>query len=197
MTTPVKPTVVFVLGPPGAGKGTQCDRIVQTFKFKHLSAGDLLRAERNTGSETAELINNYIKEGQIVPVGITIELIRKAMEADGGDRFLIDGFPRNKDNYEGWQERMADKVDAKFVLFLDCNAEVSTQRCLSRGASSGRVDDNEDSLKKRHATYEESTRPIIEVFRNAGLLRELDASASIDDVWNEVKTLFENEGLSA
>ncbi|EGD79111.1 cytidylate kinase [Salpingoeca rosetta] len=192
-----KPVVVFVLGPPGAGKGTQCERIVDTYKFKHLSAGDLLRAERNSGSETAELINGYIKEGKIVPVAITIELIHKAMEAHDGNLFLIDGFPRNADNFDGWAERMGDKVDARFVLFLDCDEETSTQRCLQRAASSGRVDDNVESLKKRHRTYEESTMPVIDLFRKEGMERRVDASESIDAVWEKVKEIFAEAGFTA
>merc|ERR1719410_3239303 len=97
-----KPNVVFVLGGPGAGKGTQCANLVNEFGLVHLSAGDLLRAERNSGSKDAELINNYIKEGKIVPVAITVGLIKKAMNNlmsnEGKYVFIIDGFPRNYDN---------------------------------------------------------------------------------------------------
>ncbi|TMS09706.1 UMP-CMP kinase [Larimichthys crocea] len=100
----MKPQVVFVLGGPGAGKGTQCSRIVEGYGYTHLSAGDLLREERaREGSEFGQLIANYIKEGKIVPVEITINLLRKAMEEtmqkdEKKFRFLIDGFPRNEDN---------------------------------------------------------------------------------------------------
>eukprot|EP00049_Salpingoeca_infusionum_P009372 m.156226 g.156226 ORF g.156226 m.156226 type:complete len:192 (+) comp14318_c0_seq1:220-795(+) len=187
------PSVVFVLGPPGAGKGTQCERIVEEFKFCHLSAGDLLRQERNSGSDLAELINNYIKEGQIVPVEITVGLIDKAMTANGGDRFLIDGFPRNQDNLDGWRTQMAAKVNEKFCLFLDCAEEISTARCLGRGG--GRVDDNIESLKKRHTTYMTQTRPIIDVFGEQGMVRQIDATQSKEQVWTEVSDLFKAEGF--
>lgn len=102
-----KPLVFFVLGGPGAGKGTQCKKLVQEFGLIHLSAGDLLRAERNLKSKNAELINNYIKEGQIVPVEITVNLIKKAMLKNmnyGYSTFIIDGFPRNYDNFQGWNK---------------------------------------------------------------------------------------------
>lgn len=102
-----KPRVVFVLGGPGAGKGTQCAKLVDEFGFVHLSAGDLLRRERDSGSEKAELIKSYIKEGQIVPVAITVGLIKSEMQTqmkDGKFVFVIDGFPRNYDNLTGWQE---------------------------------------------------------------------------------------------
>ena len=84
-----RPTVVFVLGGPGAGKGTQCERIVSEYGYTHISAGDCLRAERASGSADAELINTYIKEGKIVPVEITVKLLLKAMQ--GHSRVLIDG----------------------------------------------------------------------------------------------------------
>eukprot|EP00045_Choanoeca_perplexa_P004502 m.38689 g.38689 ORF g.38689 m.38689 type:complete len:202 (+) comp12608_c0_seq2:1721-2326(+) len=192
-----KPTVVFVLGPPGAGKGTQSQRIVDNFNFTHLSAGDLLRAERNTGSDLADLINGYIKDGKIVPVKITCGLIEKAMSDSANSKFLIDGFPRNQDNFDGWHDVMGDKVDARFVLFLDCPAEVSTERCLARAASGGgRVDDNIESLRKRHATYENETKPVLDLFAAKGMLRKVDATRDVDAVWTDIVTLFNEEKLA-
>ena len=100
-----KPRVIFVLGGAGSGKGTQCAKLVENHGFVHLSAGDLLRAERDSGSENADLINKYIAAGEIVPVEITCGLIKTAMEKHGWEkaRFLIDGFPRNKNNRDGSQ----------------------------------------------------------------------------------------------
>jgi len=110
-----KPYVLFVLGGPGSGKGTACTRLVEEKGFIHLSAGDLLRAEKSSGSKNAELINNYIVNGQIVPVEITVNLIKDAMKAKGWEkkRFLVDGFPRNKDNLDGWESVMGDDADLK------------------------------------------------------------------------------------
>ena len=102
-----KPQVIFVLGGPGSGKGTQCGKLVAEFGVIHLSAGDLLRAERNSGSAVADEINTHIKNGTIVPVEITVGLIKKAMQAEmkkGNYLFVIDGFPRNEDNYSGWNK---------------------------------------------------------------------------------------------
>lgn len=120
-----KPQVVFVLGGPGAGKGTQCSNIVSKFGFVHLSAGDLLRAERcNPHSTYGELIDAHIRNGTIVPVEITCKLIQDAMESSTANRFLIDGFPRNKDNMTGWNSTIGDRVNLLFVLFLDCHKNV-------------------------------------------------------------------------
>ncbi|KAI1891628.1 hypothetical protein AGOR_G00145740 [Albula goreensis] len=196
----MKPQVIFVLGGPGAGKGTQCAKIVESYGYTHLSAGDLLRAERmREGSEFGQLIDSYIKDGKIVPVEITINLLRKGMEEtmrlnQDKFRFLIDGFPRNQDNLQGWTSVMEDKADVKFVLFFDCSDQVCIDRCLERGKSSGRTDDNRESLEKRIQTYLQSTRPIIELYQKQGQVRTVDASRSVDEVFADVKALLEKEG---
>ncbi|XP_067218985.1 UMP-CMP kinase isoform X1 [Chanodichthys erythropterus] len=196
----MKPQVVFVLGGPGAGKGTQCARIVENYSYTHLSAGDLLREERSRkGSEFGQLIDSYIKEGKIVPVEITINLLKKAMEEtmkvdEKKFRFLIDGFPRNQDNLQGWNTVMDGKADVKFVLFFDCGNDVCIDRCLERGKSSGRTDDNRESLEKRIQTYLQSTRPIIEQYEKQGKVRTIDASRSVDEVFADVKNILDKEG---
>ncbi|KAJ8011270.1 hypothetical protein DPEC_G00056410 [Dallia pectoralis] len=196
----MKPQVVFVLGGPGAGKGTQCAKIVENYSYTHLSAGDLLRAERNRGgSEYGQLIDSYIKEGKIVPVEITINLLKKAMEEtmqidEKKYRFLIDGFPRNEDNLQGWTKVMDGKADVKFVLFFDCSNEVCIDRCLERGKSSGRSDDNRESLEKRIQTYLQSTRPIVSLYEKQGKVRTVDASRDVDEVFADVKIILEREG---
>lgn len=209
----IKPLVAFVLGGPGSGKGTQCKMICDEFGFKHLSAGDLLRAERSApGSQYGEMIEKHIQEGKIVPVEVTCSLLEKAMieycgslasreanakdNGDGGQdklrgRFLIDGFPRNEDNLQGWTKQLADKVEVMFVLFLDCPHDICIKRCLGRGQQgSNRSDDNETSLRKRLVTYTQDTMPIIEHFRKLDLLRRIDATKSPDEVYSEVRKLF-------
>ncbi|CAM9945672.1 unnamed protein product, partial [Sphacelaria rigidula] len=93
--------VIFVLGGPGSGKGTQCERLATEYGYVHLSAGELLRQERESGSKDGQLIDEYIREGRIVPVAISLGLLQRAMKASGPfSRFLIDGFPRNSDNFQ-------------------------------------------------------------------------------------------------
>ncbi|KAG9351259.1 hypothetical protein JZ751_025151 [Albula glossodonta] len=216
----MKPQVIFVLGGPGAGKGTQCAKIVESYGYTHLSAGDLLRAERmREGSEFGQLIDSYIKDGKIVPVEITINLLRKAMEEtmrlnQDKFRFLIDGFPRNQDNLQGWTSVMEDKADVnkmwsqsgesvrervdeklkKERVVGQSQSQVCIDRCLERGKSSGRTDDNRESLEKRIQTYLQSTRPIIELYQKQGQVRTVDASRSVDEVFADVKAVLEKEG---
>jgi UMP-CMP kinase len=126
---------------------------VSGYGFVHLSAGDLLRAEQETKSSTAELIRSYIKDGKIVPVAITVGLLKQAMIDNmklGHNNFLIDGFPRNKDNLDGWNAVMAGFANVRFCLYFDCPEAVMEARLLERGKTSGRADDNIASIKKRY-----------------------------------------------
>lgn len=179
-----------MLGGPGSGKGTNCARIVSDFGYVHLSAGDLLRAERATGSDLAEMINTYIREGKIVPAEVTVRLLRTAMEKSGSSNFLVDGFPRDIENLRCWQNAMAAIAEVDFLLFLDCPQEVMLARLLERGKTSGRSDDNEESIRKRFQTYEESTRPIIDYFRKQKKIREVDSNRAIELVYKDVSACF-------
>lgn len=192
MQEPVLPTVVFVLGGPGAGKGTMCARIVQNFGFVHLSAGDLLRAEMRSGSAHGEMISTMIKEGKIVPSEVTVGLLEKAMQSSDKTRFLIDGFPRNEENNNSWERHMAPKVDFQFVLCLDCPEEVLEKRLLDRGAAAEvkRDDDNIVSIKKRFKTFQDETRPVLEYYKNKGKLRTINSNQTVDQVYAEIEELF-------
>ncbi|KAG8922081.1 UMP-CMP kinase [Tulasnella sp. 408] len=196
---PKKVTVIFVLGGPGVGKGTQCANLVRDYGFVHLSAGDLLRAEQNReGSEYGELIRNYIREGQIVPMEVTIKLLENAIRealanpkpdagagwSDGQGRFLIDGFPRKMDQALKFDESVCPSA---FVLFFKCSEEVMLQRLLERGKTSGREDDNVESIKKRFRTFEETSMPVVEMYREKGKTVELDAEKTIPEVYVDVK----------
>ncbi|GMK55860.1 hypothetical protein CspeluHIS016_0209160 [Cutaneotrichosporon spelunceum] len=192
-----KITVVFVLGGPGAGKGTQCDLMVRDYNFKHLSAGDLLREEQDRPtSKYGDLIAACIKEGQIVPLEVTIKLIENAMTAtladppagqgwdNGKGRFLIDGFPRKMD-----QALMFDQavVDSSLVLFINTTEEVMRDRIKERSKTSGRADDNEESLKKRFVTYRETSFPVIEYYEKNGKCVDINSTPAVDEVYAQIK----------
>ncbi|KAH7659901.1 Adenylate kinase/UMP-CMP kinase protein [Dioscorea alata] len=178
--------VVFVLGGPGSGKGTQCANIVQHFGFTHLSAGDLLRAEIKSGSENGTMIQNMIKEGKIVPSEVTIKLLQQAMLESGNDKFLIDGFPRNEENRAAFEH--VTKIEPEFVLFFDCSEEEMEQRLLSR--NQGRVDDNIETIRKRFRVFVESSIPVIEYYKAKGKVSKIDAGKSVDEVFEDVKAIF-------
>lgn len=162
--------ISFVLGGPAAGKSTQCKKLVDDYGCIHLSAGDLLREERASGSSTADLIESYINEGAIVPVAITLDLIRNSMEKSKASRFLIDGFPRNEDNFLGWNEAMAKEccvIDS--IIFIECPEEECVKRIIERAKTSGRSDDNLETLAKRFVTFNEVTLPVILNYEQASI----------------------------
>ncbi|KAJ6455861.1 UMP-CMP kinase [Mycena sanguinolenta] len=204
-TSPVfdhtKVTVLFVLGGPGAGKGTQCTNLVNDFGFCHLSAGDLLRAEQHReGSEFGELIQTCIKEGTIVPMEVTVKLLENAMRAalkegrsregwgEDRGRFLIDGFPRKMDQAIKFDD---DVCQASMVLFFSTTEEVMLERLLERGKTSGREDDNAESIKKRFTTYKETTMPVIHHYEALGKVAEIDSSPSVEEVHQKAKEVVE------
>lgn len=188
--------VVFILGGPGAGKGTQCTLLAERMSWTHLSAGDLLRAERNSGSDLAQVINSKISAGQIVPSSITVNLLKRAMEdVYNGDntktKFLVDGFPRSAENVSVWEEHMPTSVaKLEFVLFLDCPEDVMTGRLLERAKTSGRNDDNLETIRKRFKTFKELSMPIVDMFEKKGMVKTVMADKSVDDIYKEIEELF-------
>jgi len=182
--------VVFVLGGPGAGKGTQCAKIVEEYGCVHLSAGDLLRAEQSrTGSQYGEMINAYITEGKIVPMEVTVALLRnamqKAMDENHAHMFLIDGFPRKLDQAHKFEK---DVCNSRFTLLFSCSEETMEKRLMNRARTSGRADDNPESIKKRFRTYLETTMPVVKEMERRGKVVKVECEDSPDSIYQRVTT---------
>jgi UMP-CMP kinase len=186
-----KPTVVFVLGGPGSGKGTMCSLAKAQLGWVHLSTGDLLRAERAAGGETAAAIERYITAGELVPNAITVTLLKAAMDTamreTGKTNFLLDGFPRSLDNMEGWYAIFGREAELPMMLHFECPYAVLEARILGRAKYSGRSDDNIESMKLRFDTFKAKTLPTLELFQGKGKVVEVDASQSREDVYALVK----------
>ncbi|KAG5117997.1 hypothetical protein JHK82_032417 [Glycine max] len=174
-----KPLITFVLGGPGSGKGTQCAKIVETFGFKHLSAGDLLRREMVSDSEYGE--------GKIVPSGVTVKLILREMESSDNHKFLIDGFPRSQENRIAFEQIIGAEPD--MVLFFDCPEEEMVKRVLSR--NQGRIDDNIDTIKNRLKVFESLNLPVIDYYAKKGKLYRINAVGTVDEIFEHVRPVFE------
>jgi UMP-CMP kinase len=192
-------TVLFVLGGPGAGKGTQCQKLVSDYGFKHLSAGDLLREEQDrAGSEFGEMIKTYIKEGTIVPMEVTIKLLENAMRSsmESGENkkklFLIDGFPRKLDQAHAFERAVCP---SKFTLFFDCSEGVMEKRLLHRGETSGRADDNPESIRKRFRTFVETSMPVVNEFESQGRVVKVNAEQEPDAVYRDVQARLKERGV--
>jgi UMP-CMP kinase len=192
--SPAEATVFFVLGGPGAGKGTQCANLVKHYGFTHLSAGDLLRAEQDRpGSQFGQLIKDCIREGAIVPMEVTVQLLENAMtevvETNKKSnklpaRFLIDGFPRKMDQAVKFEEVVCP---AKLVLFFDCPEKEMEKRLLERGKTSGRADDNEASIRKRFRTFVETSMPVVDAYDKEGRVIRIDATPKPDVVFKNTQ----------
>ncbi|GAB2265366.1 Probable UMP-CMP kinase 2 [Dionaea muscipula] len=180
------PFISFVLGGPGSGKGTQCAKVVETFGFTHLSAGDLLREEISSNRENRAMILDTIKEGKIVPSEVTVKLIKKAIKSRENHKFLIDGFPRTEENRLAYERIIG--VDPNVVLFFDCPEEEMVKRVLSR--NQGRVDDNEYTIKKRLQVFWDLNLPVINYYSKRGLLRTINATGSEDQIYEQVRQIF-------
>lgn len=189
--------VVFVLGRPGAGKGTQCSKLAKELGYHHLNVGGLLRAEmEKPENENYETINKYMKEGKIVPVEITCSLLenemhRLASKYPGKNTvFLIDGFPRDTSNRLGWDSILGDKMNLKIVVYLDSSENTCKERIMARSKTSGRYDDNLETIKKRFPVYERDTMPVIEHYKSRGKVLTVNAERDADDVYGDIKAFF-------
>lgn len=185
------PNVVFVLGGPGAGKGTMCELAETQLGWTHLSTGDLLRAEREKGGETADTIEEYMTAGKLVPNEITVTLLkdamRQVMRTTGRSNFLLDGFPRSLDNLEAWYDIFGRDSELPKMLYLECPYPVLEKRILGRAKFSGRSDDNVKSMKLRFDTFKAETLPIVELFKSKNKCVEIDCSQGREDVYAAVK----------
>lgn len=181
------PNVVFVLGGPGAGKGTMCELAEIQLEWTHLSTGDLLRAEQQTGGPTTAIIQEYIAAGQLVPNEIVVRLLKDAMErttrTTGKRNFLIDGFPRSLSNLEAWYEVFGRDAELPTMLYFECPFEVLEQRILGRARYSGRADDNVEAMKRRFDTFRAETLPTVELFKSKDKCVDIDTSQDRQTVY--------------
>lgn len=192
-----KSEVIFLLGGPGSGKGTVGEKINQIYKYELISAGDLLREEKaNPESKNGALINEYQAQGKIVPSEITINLIKSKiskLNSQGITKILLDGFPRNDENLEKWNDIIGSSIKLKFVLFLNCAEKTMIERVLKRGETSGRNDDNIETVKKRIKVYNEQTLPVIKYYEKLNMVKKINANKTSEQVFDAVKKIFDKE----
>lgn len=175
--------VIFVIGGPGSGKGTQCDRIVKKYGFTHLSTGDLLRAEVASGSERGARLTDIMTKGQLVPMEEVLQLLKDAIinNLSTSKGFLIDGYPR-----EVGQAICFEKEICKctVILFFDVPDDIMKERLLERGKTSGRADDNEATITKRLDTFHQHTQPILDHF--GATVKNITAIGTPEEIFSKV-----------
>jgi len=180
--------IVFVLGAPGAGKGTQCAKIVEHYGWNHLSTGDLLRQEVAAGSELGEAAAELMRAGQMVPTSLILELLVGAMVGAGGGRFLVDGFPRKLDQLHEFQQRIKP---CDGVLVFTVPDEVAVSRLVKRGETSGRADDNEDTIRSRMQVFRDESQPVIDELAATGRVFEVDAQGGEEEIFDVVRSFMD------
>ncbi|CAL8583263.1 bifunctional uridylate/adenylate kinase [Xanthoria parietina] len=182
---PLNLQIVFVLGGPGAGKGTQCTRLAQDYYLQHLSLGDVLRKERDTpGSEYGELIARNMEQGRIGPMEVTVSLLRKAILAStvqtNSRLFLIDGFPRKMDQLHLFEDTVCA---ATCAVYLDTSSGDRRRRLINRAVTDGRQDDTDEIIQKRFVTFEETCMKVIKHLECEGRIEKVQGEGNIDEVY--------------
>jgi adenylate kinase len=183
---------LLVLGPQGAGKGTQAKRISAEYEIPHVATGDMFRA-LDTSTELGREVAEFMARGDLVPDSRTVEMIEHRLaEPDAAEGFVLDGFPRNLAQAQALDSMLAGigrVLDA--ILFFDVSDEVGMERALSRAALEGRADDTRDVIAHRLEIYHRETEPILEHYRMTGKLIPLHAGRSIEQVWSEISSALQ------
>ena len=179
---------LIIMGPPGAGKGTQAKFVAEHFKIPAISTGDIFRANVTSGTELGVKAKQYMDAGDYVPDEVTNLMVRNRIdEPDAESGFLLDGYPRTLSQVEeldGMIKFTGHELDVVLVLTVDQDEIV--QRLLQRAEIEGRADDTEDVIRRRQELYTEQTEPLIEVYRGRGILVELDGMGEVDDVTQRI-----------
>lgn len=204
---------IVLLGAPGAGKGTQAQKLVEDYGFAHISTGDLLRAAVKAGTKLGVKAKSYMDEGKLVPDKLVVDLVTERLADDDTQKgFILDGFPRNTAQavtLDSALSEMGRNLDA--ALLVDVKAEVIVKRLSSRctcrdcgytapagvdkcpacgGEMYQRDDDKPETIQKRLDVYETQTSPLVEYYRGKGLLKVVDGDRPVDDVYKDVKELL-------
>ncbi len=176
------------MGPPGAGKGTQAKVVAERFAIPAISTGDIFRANVSKGTELGVEAKRFMDAGEYVPDEVTNLMVRNRIDEPDAERgFLLDGYPRTLaqvEELDGMIEHTGHALDAVVVLTVDQDELV--QRLLQRAETEGRADDTEDVIRRRQEVYAEQTAPLIEVYRDRGLLVEVDGMGEVDEVTERI-----------
>ena len=194
--TPVdeKPRIVFVIGGPGCGKGTQCKRIVKNFGYVSFSTGDLLRQYVKDKKDGYEDIDNQMKEGKLISSSTLMKVLKEYIMDSRNKKILVDGYPRNQENIDEWEKQMKGSVEVKGALYIEVSNEEMTKRLLGR--NEGRADDNEETIKKRLDTFEKETKPILDYFEKKNILMKIDGMKTPDDIEKDIAAKLKEKGLN-
>lgn len=177
-------TRLVIMGPPGAGKGTQATALAARINGAHISTGDIFRANVAQQTELGVLAKRYMDAGEYVPDEVTNAMVKDRLsQPDARESFLLDGYPRTLDQVhtlDGILAELGTRLDGVIALTVDSEELIS--RLLKRAQDSGRSDDTEDVIRHRQEVYVAETAPLLDVYRERGILAEVDGMGSVEDV---------------
>ncbi len=174
---------LVLMGPPGAGKGTQAESLAERIGAAHISTGDIFRANVKDQTELGRTAQRYMDAGEYVPDEVTNAMVKDRLAGDDAESFILDGYPRTTDQVKTLDDMLAElgrPLDVVLALVVD--SEELIARLLKRAETSGRTDDTEDVIRHRQEVYTAETSPLLEIYSERGLLREVDGMGEIDEV---------------
>ena len=190
---------LIIVGPPGAGKGTQAGRIAEALGIPAVSTGDIFRKNVAEGTPLGVQAKAIMDAGDYVPDSLTNELVKSRLnEADAEGGFLLDGYPRTVGQVEYLDALLAEQgtgIDAVIQLVADQDELVG--RLLKRAEEQGRSDDNEETIRRRQQVYTEQTAPIVAAYGERGLVVDVDGLGGIDEVGDRIQAALSSRGLTA
>lgn len=175
---------IFILGPQGSGKGTQAVRLSQKLGVPALSMGQICRNEIASDSELGKKISKIIYEdGELIPDDVALDLLKRRLQKEDAQKgYILDGYPRNQEQYEAY----ASFDEPTAVLLIDIPHDESMKRLLRRAEIEGRADDKPEQIARRLEIYEEQTKPIVDIYREKGILKEIDGLGEMEDVEQKI-----------
>ena len=188
----------LLIGPPGAGKGTQAERLAKAFNIPAVSTGDIFRMNVKNETELGKLAKSFMDRGEYVPDSVTNDLVRDRLShQDAAGGFLLDGYPRTADQVselDSILEAAGTKLDA--VVQLTADTEEIVRRLLNRAIEQGRTDDTEDVIRRRLKIYANETAPLTSVYASRGLVVLVDGLGAIDEVTDRILEALNSRGLA-
>jgi adenylate kinase len=192
-------TRLLIVGPPGAGKGTQSARLLETFAIPAIATGDIFRKNIKDETPLGVEVKAIVDAGDYVPDSLTNALVKSRLEEDDArDGFLLDGYPRTLEQVAYLDDLLASKgqsLDA--VIQLAADQEEVVARLRKRAIAQGRTDDTEDAIRHRQQLYARETTPLLEVYRDRGLLIEVDGLGEIDEVSARIADALSLRGIAS